>query len=149
MRLIRFAVAVAATTSSALGGPLEFSSEPGPALNIARAMMSAERGEPLGSDDPVSIALVDLDGDDTRDIIAFAEASYFCGSAGCIPRVYRLERETGKWSELPLESEAVINGEASMWAVGDRAASGWLDLVFTAPHVTLTFAWNGEAYSSD
>lgn len=149
MRLICLVMAVVATTSSALAGPLEFSSERGPALNIARTLMSAERGEPLGSDDPVSIALVDLDGDDTPDIIAFAEASYFCGSAGCVPRVYRLEPETGKWHELPLESEAVINGEPSMWAVGDRGASGWLDLVFTAPHATLTFAWNGAAYSSD
>lgn len=125
--------------------PIEFSTT-GPAVDIARALMGAERGEPLRDDETVSVGLVDLDGDGTRDIFAFADASYFCGSAGCVPRLYRLERSTGKWSELPLESDTFINGEPAMWSTGP-VASGWLTLILAHPDFTLQFGWAGEGYA--
>lgn len=126
--------------------PLEFSSEPGPALNIARTLMGEERGAPLRDDEIAQIALIDLDGDGTRDIFAFADSSYFCGTAGCVPRLYRLQRDTGQWHELPIESDTFLNGEPAMWSVGDKGPSGWLDLLFTNPDLKLTFEWNGTAY---
>lgn len=146
MKRLLVLAAIAAAATPALAGPLAFSSDPGPALDTARALMSEERGTPL-TDEVVSVALVDLDGDGTQEIFAFADASYFCGSAGCVPRLYRLEPGTGRWSELPIESEAFINGDPSMWTVGETGPGGWLDLVFAASDATLTFTWNGEAYT--
>lgn len=131
---------------AAIAEPLDFSSEDSPALSIARNLMTQERGEAFAEGDTVSIALVDLDGDGTRDIFAFADSSYFCGSAGCIPRLYRLEASTAKWLELPINSEAMINGEPLMWSVGEPDSSGWRTLQFRNEVVTLEFHWDGEAY---
>lgn len=142
--LLTAAFALAAT--AAFAEPLEFSSEEGPALNIARNLMTEERGEAFTEGESVSIALVDLNGDGTRDIFAFADSSYFCGSAGCIPRLYRLEASTAKWLELPIESDAIINGEPTMWSVGEPDSSGWRTLSFRNDVVTLEFHWNDEAY---
>ena len=138
--------AFALMAGPALAEQLEFSSAEGPALNIARNLMTEERGEAFAEGDTVSIALIDLDGDGTRDIFAFADSSYFCGSAGCIPRLYRLEASTAKWLELPVVSEATINGEAKMWSVGDPDSSGWRTLEFRNEVVALDFHWDGEAY---
>jgi hypothetical protein len=144
----RTALATAFTlmAGAAHAEPLTFSTEDGPALNIARNLMTQERGEAFIEGDVVSVALVDLDGDGTRDIFAFADSSYFCGSAGCIPRLYRLEASTAKWLELPIESEATINGEPAMWSVEEPDSSGWRTLEFRNDVVTLDFHWNGEAY---
>jgi hypothetical protein len=146
-RLI-LAATLTVAASPALADPLEFSSDPGPALNIARILLGQERGTPLGDDEKVTIALVDLDGDGTRDIIAFADASYFCGTAGCIPRLYRLERDTGHWSQLPIESGVFLNGEPSMWSTEGKGPDGWLNLLFSNSDMRIVLAWNGKAYSN-
>ena len=138
--------AFALLATAAIAEPLEFSSDEGPALNIARNLMTQERGEAFSEGETVTVALVDLDGDGTRDLFAFADASYFCGSAGCIPRLYRLEASTAKWLELPIVSEATINGEPAMWTVGEPDSSGWRTLEFHNDVVTLVFHWDGEAY---
>ena len=127
---------------------LQFASDPGPALNIARALLGAERGEPLRDDEIVSIALVDLDNDGRRDIFAFADASYFCGSAGCIPRLYRLADGTSTWSELPIESDAMLNAAPLAWSVGEPDASGWRTLRLETEILSLSFGWTGEAYAN-
>ena len=148
--VIRRATALAALLFAApavAAEPIEFSAT-GPAVSIARTLMGQERGEPLHDDEVVSVGLVDLDGDGTRDILAFADASYFCGTAGCIPRLYLLDRDTGHWSELPIETGAVINGEPSQWAVAGKNAAGWTDLVFSSSDVKLVLSWNGTAYSN-
>lgn len=145
-RSLLLGILVLATAPAMGAEPLEFSMEAGPALDIARNLMTEERGEPFNDAETVTIALVDLDGDGTRDIFAFADASYFCGSAGCIPRLYRLEASEAKWLELPLESEAMLNGEPAMWSVGEADESGWRRLEFRNDVVTLEFHWNGEAY---
>ena len=138
--------AFALLATAAIAEPLEFSSDEGPALNIARNLMTQERGEAFSEGETVTVALVDLDGDGTRDLFAFADASYFCGSAGCIPRLYRLEATTAKWLEMPVVSDATINGEPGMWSVGDPDSSGWRTLEFRNDVVTLEFHWDGEAY---
>jgi hypothetical protein len=146
----RSAIALAAllvASPTLAAEPIEFSTT-GPAVDIARTLMSEERGEPLHDDEIVSVGLVDLDGDGTRDILAFADASYFCGTAGCIPRLYLLNRDVGRWSELPIETGAFINGEPSQWAIAGKNASGWTDLVFTSSDVRLVLSWNGTAYSN-
>lgn len=147
---MRFALALVAglLAAPALADDLAFSSEAGPALNIARQLMGAERGEMLRDDEVVSIALVDLDGDGRRDILAFADASYFCGSAGCIPRLYRLPDGSAQWQELPIVTEAMINGEPGNWSTGPADASGWKTLGFDNGVVRLNFAWTGESYSN-
>lgn len=141
-------LATVLTAVPAFAEELEFSTEAGPALNIARQLMSAERGEQLRDDEIVSIALVDLDGDGRRDILAFADASYFCGSSGCIPRLYRLPDGSARWQELPIETEATINGEPANWSVGAPDASGWKSLGFDNGVVRLSLSWTGEAYNN-
>lgn len=147
---MRFALALTLSlvAAPALAEDLAFSAEAGPALNIARQLMGAERGELLRDDEIVSIALIDLDGDGRRDILAFADASYFCGSAGCIPRLYRLPDGSARWQELPIETEATINGEPADWSMGAPDASGWKTLGFDNGLVRLRFGWTGEAYSN-
>ena len=134
------AAAILAVASPALADPLEFSSEPGPALNIARTLLGEERGSPLKDDEKVTIALVDLDGDGTRDIIAFAE--------GSPPHIYRLDRDTGHWSRLPIETQLFLNGDPSMWSTEGKGPSGWLNLMFTNSDMRIVLAWNGTAYSN-
>ncbi len=145
--LLAFAgLALAAPAIAAEAGPLVFSTEPGPALNIARTLMSEERGEPLRDDEVVSVSLVDLDEDGTSEIFAFADASYFCGSAGCIPRLYRLDRGTARWHELPIEAEAFINAAPENWSVAPAHAGPWSVLRLSTDVLNLYFAWNGEAF---
>lgn len=139
-------LALAAPTVGAEAGPLSFSSEPGPALNIARTLMGEERGEPLHDDEIVSVALVDLDEDGTSEIFAFADASYFCGSAGCIPRLYRLDRGTARWRELPIEADAFINAAPENWAIAPAHAGPWSVLQLRTDVLNLYFAFNGEAF---
>lgn len=148
MRPLLIAATFLALASPALAEPLEFSSEPGPALNIARSLLGQERGAPLTDAETVTIALVDLDGDGTRDIVAFADASYFCGTAGCVPRLYRLERDTGHWAQLPIDSGAFLNGEPSMWSTEGKGSEGWLNLLFSNSDMRIMLAWNGTAYSN-
>ena len=68
----RFALALPLSllASAVHAEPLEFSADPGPALNIARSLLGQERGDPLHDDEIVSITLIDLDNDGTRDIMA-------------------------------------------------------------------------------
>jgi hypothetical protein len=130
----------------AAGGPIEFSTDPGPALNIARALMGEERGTPLADAETVTIALIDLDEDGTNDIFAFADASYFCGTAGCIPRLYRLDRDTAKWQELPIETDAFINAAPENWSIAPAHAGTWKVLQLQTDILRLYFAWNGTAF---
>lgn len=147
MKPLLVAAALLALAGPALAaGPIAFSSEPGPALNIARALMGEERGEPLTDEEIVSIALIDLDEDGTSDIFAFADASYFCGTAGCIPRLYRLDRDTAKWTELPIETDAFINAAPENWSIAPAHAGTWKVLQLETDILRLYFAWNGEAF---
>ena len=126
----------------ASGHVLHFSAEPSPEHAVALALLEAERQEPIAPE-LVSIALVDLDQDGRDDLFAFADASYFCGSAGCIPRLY-LVRDNG-WLEAPIDG--LVNGEPHMWTVADELHHGWLVLVFDGPGGRTKLAWDGEAYA--
>lgn len=147
--MIRFALAlaVALLAAPALAAPLEFSDAPGPAQNIARTLMNEERGTPMPDADKISVAILDLDGDGTDEIFAFADASYFCGSAGCVPRLYRLDTSTMHWDQIAFDTDEVINGDPSMWSLGDRSANGWVTFLFKGPDHPITFAWTGKAYA--
>ncbi len=151
MKLMPVAALLAAISfpvAAAEPGQLSFSTDPGPAANIARTLMGAERGTPLLDDDVVEVALVDIDEDGTSEIFAFADSSYFCGSAGCVPRIYRLDRDTGKWNELPIETEAVINSEPANWSIAPAHAGNWSVLQMQTGVVRLYLAWNGTAFVS-
>jgi hypothetical protein len=138
--------ALAPSVFAADAGPITFSSEPGPALNIARTLMGEEREEALRDDEIVSVTLVDLDEDGTSEIFAFADASYFCGTAGCIPRLYQLDRSTAKWHELPIETDAMLNSAPANWSIAPAKAGSWSVLEMKTDLLTLYFAWNGEAF---
>ncbi len=149
MKPLLLAAALAALASPALAadaGPLAFSTEPGPAVNIARALMGEEREEALTDDEIVSVALVDLDEDGTSEIFAFADAIYFCGTAGCVPRLYQLDRSTAKWRELPFETDAMLNSEPAHWSIAPAKAGNWSVLEMRTDMMRLYFAWNGEAF---
>ncbi|MGV3491071.1 MAG: hypothetical protein ACO1OG_07080 [Devosia sp.] len=145
MKALLLAAALLATPALA-AGPIEFSSEPNPALSIARTLMGEEQGEPLEDDEVVTIALIDLDEDGTNDIFAFAETPYFCGTAGCVPRLYRLNRDTAKWEDLPFETDALINAAPENWSVAPAHAGTWKVLELRTDVVRLYFAWNGSAF---
>jgi hypothetical protein len=147
-RITTLAAILSLAPGTALAEPLAFSPEPGPALNIASTLMSQERGEPFRDDEVVSIALVDLDNDGTSEIFAFAGSSYFCGSAGCVPRLYRLDRTTAKWHELPIEADAMINAGPENWSVTPATAGEWSTLELSTEVLRLTFEWNGEAFAA-
>ncbi len=127
-------------------GPLQFSTAPGPTASIARALLGAEREEPLRDDEIVSISEVDLDGDGISELFVFADASYFCGSAGCVPRIYQLDLATAGWRELPIEAEAMLNSEPANWGLAPAHAGNWRVLEMRTPDLRLYFAWNGEAF---
>jgi hypothetical protein len=94
----------------------------------------------------VRIARVDFDGDGTADVFAFADASYFCGSAGCIPRLYRLGPAGADWQELAVEADDMINAEPENWSVLAADDSGWVRLELRTDALHLVFGWDGEAY---
>jgi len=143
------AFALAATALPAIAadaGPLEFSSAPGAALSIARTLLGEERGEPLTDDETVTIALTDLDEDGTRDIIAFADAAYFCETSGCVPRIYRLDQPTAKWTRLPFDTNVMLNSAPENWSIAPAHAGTWSVLEMSTPVLRLYFAWNGSAF---
>jgi hypothetical protein len=144
--LVAALAALALPALAADAGPLAFSTEPGPALNIARALLGEEREEALRDDEIVSVAVVDLDEDGTSEIFAFADASYFCGSAGCVPRLYQLDRSTAKWRELPFATDAMLNSEPAHWSIAPAKAGTWSVLEMKTEVLRLYFAWNGEAF---
>jgi hypothetical protein len=127
-------------------GPLSFSSAPGPALNIARALLGEESGSPIAETALVQVALVDLDEDGTSEIFAIADAEPFCGTGGCVPRIYRLDAGTATWSALPIESEASLNSKPEHWSIAPAHAGTWSVLQMQTDAVRLYFAWNGTAF---
>lgn len=145
----RFALAfgLALIAAPALAAPLAFSDAPGPAINIARTLMGEEQGGPLPDDTKVSVAILDVDGDGTDEIFAFAQAPFFCGAAGCVPRLYRLDTSTMHWNTLPITADQPINGDASMWSIGAADSSGWMQLIFSPPGASRSFGWTGSSYA--
>ena len=105
-----------------------------------QTLLEAERGEPI-EDEYVSVARVDLNRDGADDIFAFADASYFCGSAGCIPRLYVADGDG--WTEAPIDE--LVNGEPPMWSIAPEPVNGWLALVFDGEGGRATLVWDGTA----
>lgn len=124
---------------------LHFTNLDSPSHFAARALMEQEMGEPIG-DEFVLIAEIDLDFDGTDEIIAFAYTSWFCGSAGCVPRIYSPDGDG--WREIEIGLDEFINGYPEHWSVAPDPQNGHVVLIFTKSSFTTTFVWGGTAYVS-
>jgi hypothetical protein len=125
-------------TGPAAAQELVFSSTPSAGLAHAKAAMSEESGAP---NEFVSVAHVDFNKDGRDDIFAFSENSYFCGSAGCDPRIY-VATKKGGWQEVPIRGEVMTNSAPGMWFLTNSWVNDWRVLVMVedgADKVALTW----------
>lgn len=145
-RVIRRLVPVfllAAFAGSALAqdadGKLHFTNAQSESREIARRLLQEESGEAIRGPD-VSIAEVDLNVDGYNEIFAYGHSSYFCGSAGCSPRIYGWF-EAGWFNLLFDETGATIGGPDAFTIARERR-DGYSDILYG----DFRFGWNGESY---
>ena len=106
---------------------LVFSSAPSPARDAAKAMMEKEAGLII-DDKSMEVAQIDIDADGTPELFAFAiNTDYFCGDAGCVPRLYRKNGEG--WQQVDFGLNDFINGSPDDWSIASKPKSGHLVFV--------------------
>jgi hypothetical protein len=129
---------------------LTYSNAATPGHDAAVALMNAELAsypdESRLSGEKVYSADVDIDMDGKPETLAFAQNTVFCGSAGCVPRLYR--NADGVWAEVDLGLNEFTNSEPGDWTVG-KPQNGYVSLVLTESEFRTTFVWDGTAYVSD
>ena len=121
---------------------LAFSSEPSAALENARRHFETASGATV---DPsvVAVSLVDLDGDGTGEIIAYANTPAFCDAGGCAPSILR--REGADWKDILVDGVVrtrAVPGDISL--INERHG-GFLDLLVGS----LYLIHDGTAYRED
>lgn len=121
---------------------LAFSSEPSAALETARRHFEAASGARI---DPAAVTLsqVDLDGDGTSEIIAYANSPAFCNSDGCEPKILRRERDT--WKSVLAEGVVRTRAVPGNISVINERHGGFLDLLVGS----LYLIHDGTAYRED
>ncbi len=121
---------------------LAFSSEPSAALDVARGFFEATSGAPI---DPavVTVAQLDLDGDGTREIIAYANAPAFCTPDGCAPSI--LHREGTDWQDILAKGVVRTRAVPGNISVINERHGGFLDLLVGS----LYLIHDGTAYRED
>lgn len=125
---------------------LHFSSAASPEHTAVKALMEKE-GSVTIQDKFLEIAPIDLDLDGTPELFAMAtNADYFCGDAGCVPRIYK--RDGNGWKQIDIGLNDFINGDPADWSVERKPENGHLVLVLTESHFTSRYIWDGSAYSS-
>lgn len=138
-------VSIAGPAAAAEANALDFTNLDSPSHFAARALMEQETGEAI--EDPfVMVAEIDLDFDGYDEIFAFAYTSWFCGTAGCVPRIYSPEGDG--WNEISIGIDEFINSYPENWSVAPEPYNDHVALVLTESNFTTTFVWNGEAYVS-
>lgn len=121
---------------------LAFSSEPSPALETARRHFEAASGARI---DPAAVTLsqVDLNGDGTSEIIAYASASAFCSPDGCAPSILR--REGTDWQDILARGAVRTRAVPGNISVINERHGGFLDLLVGS----LYLIHDGTAYRED
>lgn len=129
-------------TTPAFSQQLEFSSAPSAGLDFAKAAMAAESGSNTGS---VSVAHVDFNGDGRHDVFAFSDSSYFCGSAGCDPRIYVATKKG--WKEVPILGDVMANSAPGEWFLTNSRVNDWQVLVVERNGVdAIALTWEDGVY---
>lgn len=121
---------------------LAFSSEASPALEAAHGHFEAASGATI---DPavVTVAQVDLDGDGSSEIIAYANAAAFCSSDGCAPSILRREGES--WKDILAVGVVRTRAVPGNISVINERHGGFLDLLVGS----LYLIHDGSAYRED
>ena len=121
---------------------LAFSSEPSAAQETARRHFEAASGATI---DPgaVAVSLVDLDGDGTSEIIAYANTPAFCNAGGCAPRILR--HESDGWKNILAEGVVRTRAAPGNFTVINERHGGFLDLLVGS----LYLIHDGTAYRED
>lgn len=135
------AVLLAAGGASAqeADGKLQFSNRQSESREIARRLLQEESGESIAGPD-VSIAEVDLNVDGYNEIFAYGQNSFFCGSAGCSPRIYEWY-EAGWFNILSDETGSTIGGPDAFTIARERRG-GYADILYG----DFRFGWDGGNY---
>lgn len=121
---------------------LAFSSEPSSALEMAHGHFEAVSGATI---DPavVTVAEVDLDGDGTSEIIAYANAAAFCTADGCAPSVLRRQGES--WKDILAKGVVRTRAVPGNISVISERHGSFLDLLVGS----LYLIHDGTAYRED
>lgn len=136
---------VTAPAAAAEVQTLNFTNLDSPSHFAARALMEQEAGAAI-DDKFVLITELDLDFDGTDEIFAFAYTDWFCGTAGCTPRIYSPDGDG--WNEIQIGLNEFINSYPENWSVAPEPQNGHVALVLTESEFTTTFVWDGAAYVS-
>lgn len=126
--LLAMLILTVLSASPAAAQGLKFSGEPSAARDVAERLMEAEMGEDIESA-YVTVAEVDIDFDGRPEIFAFADWTYFCGSAGCVPRLYA-DTDAG-WVEVEFGTDSFINSAPEMWSLDPEPINGHVVFVLT------------------
>jgi hypothetical protein len=124
---------------------LNFTNVDSPSHFAARALMEQEMGAEIG-DEFVLITEIDLDFDGADEVFAFAYTDWFCGTAGCVPRIYSPDGDG--WNEIQIGLNEFINSYPENWSVAPEPQNGHVALVLTESNFATTFVWDGTAYVS-
>ncbi len=133
------AAAVGQAAAQDAEGKLHFTNAQSESREIARRLLQEESGESIRGPD-VSIAEVDLNVDGYNEIFAYGHSSFFCGSAGCSPRIYQWF-EAGWFNILKDETGATIGGPDAFTIARERR-SGYSDILYG----DIRFGWNDGDY---
>jgi hypothetical protein len=121
---------------------LDFSSEPSVALENARRHFETASGATIDTG-AVTISEVDLDGDGTREIIAYANVPAFCNADGCAPSILRREGES--WKDILATDVVRTRAVPGNISVINERHGGFLDLLVGS----LYLIHDGTAYRED
>ena len=89
----------------------------------------------------MQVAEVDLDGDGTAEIFAYALATpFFCTDRGCLPRIYR--RTGDVWLNILVDETGITRGGPTNISVIGMAKDGFSDILLGS----VVIEWDGVSY---
>jgi hypothetical protein len=100
----------------------------------------------------IYIALADLKGDGSKEIISYLDVASFCGSMGCTFNIYQihnkkltslLPRGFDSSSGFPISVEIDQTGHQKSLGMFHHTTKGWHDIVL---HGSTVWQWNGNNY---
>ena len=121
---------------------LAFSSGPSSALEVAHGHFEEASGATI---DPAAVtaAEVDLDGDGTNEIIAYANAPALCTADGCAPSILRYEGT--EWKDILVADVVRTRAVPGNISVINERHGGFLDLLVGSLHLI----HDGTGYRED
>lgn len=131
------ALSLAMTGFAVADDALVFTSDMTEGKIFALANMLAKSGS---SELDFVAAEADFNDDGRKDVLAFAQTSYFCGSGGCGP-VMMIATKNG-WEEVPFNGLAMPEN----WYLLDHRTKGYRDIAVLGDDSETIYRWDGGAY---